>query len=121
MNKFCILLTCCVSPEYCNEREIVKRKKLYLKVIKKWLKSTEFDIYCVDSSGYKFPEIENKRFHSYSFLYKNKDPHVGKSNGECKSILEAYKYFKRDLKKYKFIIKITGRYFLEDLEKWTQR
>ena len=90
MNKFCILLTCCVSPEYCNVREIVKRKKLYLKVIKKWLKSTEFDIYCV-------AEIKNKRFHSYSFVYKNKDPNVGKSNGECRSILKAYKYFKRQI------------------------
>ena len=121
MNKFCILLTCCMSPMYCTEKEIEKRKKLYLKVIKKWLKETEFAIYCVDSSGYKFSEIENKRFHLYSFLYKNKDPHVGKSNGECKSILKAYKYFKKDFTKYNFIIKITGRYFLNNLEKWTKK
>ena len=121
MNKFCILLTSCVSPLYCTEKEIGKRKKLYLKVIRKWLNRTEFDIYCVDSSGYKFKEIQNERFHVYSFVYKNKDPNLGKSNGECKSILKAYKYFKKDLKNYTFVIKITGRYFLEDLEIWTKK
>jgi hypothetical protein len=98
---------------------IVLVKKLYLKVIRRWLENTQFNVYCVDSSNYTFPEIQNKRFHIYSFLYKNKDPRIGKSNGECKSI--AYKYFQQDFQQYKFVIKITGRYFLQDLEKWTKK
>ena len=119
--KFAVLLTCCVSPLYCKEDEIRKRKKLYLKVIKKWLKNTDLEIYCVDSSAYKFDEIKNSRFHIASFLHKNKDKNLGKTQGEIKSLLYAYKYFKKKWKDlgYTHVIKITGRYYLEDLEQWT--
>ena len=126
MNKFCILLTCCVAPLYCNEKEVKKRKRLYLRVIRKWLKETAFEIYCVDSSGYLFSEINDKRFHIYSFVYKNKDINIGKTHGEVKSILKAYKHFKKEWsqnekKGYTHVIKITGRYYLEDLEKWCKK
>lgn len=122
MNKFVILLTCCVNPSYVTKKDSEKRKGIYLKVINKWLAETKFEIYCVDSSNYDFLEIDNSRFHICSFLYKNKDPTIGKTNGEVKSILKAYKYFKKEWKKknYTHVIKITGRYFLEDLEKLTK-
>ena len=94
--KFAVLLTCCVSPLYCSEDDIRKRKKLYLEVIRKWLKKTELEIYCVDSSVYKFDEIKNPRFHITSFLYKNKDKNIGKTQGEIKSLLYAYKSFKKE-------------------------
>jgi hypothetical protein len=120
MNEFVILLTCCVNPLYCSKRECKKRKELFLKVIEKWLNETSFEIYCVDSSNYKFPEIDNSRFHLCSFLYKNKDPNIGKTNEEVKSILKAYKQIKKEWKPFTHFIKITGRYYLEDLERWTK-
>lgn len=122
MNKFAILLTCCVKPLYLTKKDYKERKKLYLNVIDKWLNETSLEIYCVDSSNYDF-KIKHPRFHMYSFMYKNKDADIGKTYGEVKSILNAYEYFKKQWKKdnLTYIIKITGRYYLESLEKWVKR
>ena len=119
MNKFAILLTSCVSAVNCSKREIYYRKKLYLKVIDKWLTETNIPIYLVESSGYNF-KIDHPRFKCVSFQQKVRG-NVEKSQAEAKSILYAYKKFKKEWKDYTHIIKITGRYFLEDLEKWIHR
>lgn len=119
MNKFAILLTCCVKPSNCSQKDFQIRKKMYLKVIRKWLQ-TPFEIYCVDSSGYKFEEISDLKFHLCSFVYKISDPNKGKTHGEIKSIIQACQVFKKEWIQYTHIIKITGRYYLEDLYTWTR-
>lgn len=121
MSRFAILLTTCVKPKYCNKSEIRQRKELYLRSIKCWLKNTKLDIYLVDSSNYDFHEINHKRFHMFSFKNRgNNDPHLGKSRGEVNSILKAYDYFKDEWvnKGYKYMVKITGKYYLKGLEDW---
>ena len=65
----------------------------------------------------------NLKFHVTSFLHKNKDKSVGKTQGEIKSLLYAYRYFKKEWKDlgYTHVIKVTRRYYLENLEDWTNK
>jgi len=120
--RACICLTACVSTKYYDETEAKKRLKIYLKVIQHWLKHTKFDVYIVDSSGYEFSEITHERFHPCSFVFNTVGAYLGKSIAECESMVYLYQTFKKEWKdkKYHHIIKITGRYYLKDLEKWTK-
>jgi hypothetical protein len=94
-----------------------KRLSIYIDVINNYLKYTNLKIYITESSGYGFPEFKgNPRVKIYSFIPTEKI--------ECKkcvstpyeaiSILKAYMNLK--LNTYKKIIKITGRYFIPNIE-----
>jgi hypothetical protein len=104
-----------------------ERRDCYLKAIKQWLEKTTFKICLVENSGYTFSELTEEfnlyqdRFEIISYneseipellpLFHNNS----KGSSELYSIDYAYNY-----SKFKsttdFVIKITGRYFIPDLE-----
>lgn len=104
--KCCILLTMYIKDD---------RKDLYTDITNKWLNNTNLDIYIVNSSGLTL-DINHPRLKQFSFLqnsnFMNKDPSVV----ERDSILKAFEYFKDDFNDYDIIIKVTGKYFIPELE-----
>jgi len=93
---------------YTKDKE---RADMYYKNLKKWSKSG-FDIYCVESNGYKYdiPGIE--------YLVFNQDDTMrGKSTSiqEKNSIQKIYNYFKSKFIRYDFIFKVTGKYYIKNL------
>ena len=130
MNNFCILLTTCINVKNSKNDFIFnkngkitsiseERIKLYEKVIKFYLENTDFEIYCVESSG-NFFNIEHERFNFISCDINNIN---SSSQGEIKSILYAYEYFKKEWKRknMKYIVKITGKYILTELSHWVDK
>ena len=122
-NNWIILLTTCVKPQIKkfnniehNEKELNERKDLYIKQINKWLNETNFKIVVVDSSGYTFPEINNKNLIVISFILDNK--YDSSSQYEANSIVYAIDKIKEMdfFKNCTHILKITGRYFLENID-----
>lgn len=117
MNKYIVLLTTAVSNSANTITDTEYRKKLYTQQILKWLYKTNFTIVVVESSGYDFPHIINERLHKISFRIKEKLP--SSSQYEAISILYAI----NEIKNCNFytncthILKVTGRYFLNDIEK----
>jgi hypothetical protein len=117
-SKICILLTTCVNPSY-TQNKLDKRKEIYTDVINKYLTFTNFDIYVVESSGYTFPEFENNprvkvysyknylKYSKYLLLLNNPSPL------EATSIINAISHF--NLNEYQYVIKITGRYFIPNI------
>lgn len=113
--KACIILTMYIG----NNKD---RIKIYEENIEKWLKDTNFDIYIVESSGYDFGDLV-RRLDSYSnrlkifvFTQENKIINNGPSIYEKNSLEKIYNYYKSDFKNYDIIFKITGKYYLPDLE-----
>ena len=112
-NTYCLLLTTYNIPD---------RQHIYKNIIEKWLKHTNFTIFVVDSSGNKI-NIEHPRLHNFSFTqddtkyYKNKD---GPTEAEKNSIIKAIHFFNKKLLDYDIIIKITGKYFIPQLENLIQ-
>jgi hypothetical protein len=91
-----------------NEHKI----QMYNKIIQMWLEKSSFEIFTVDSSGF-FKESNHPRWHTFSF-------DQGEKGKKCYSILEiealekAEKFF--DFSNFDFVIKLTGKYFLPDLQ-----
>jgi hypothetical protein len=101
----CILLTTCVN----NNPE---RLSIYLDRIHKYLKYTNLSFYIVESSGYTFPEFKNNpRVKIYSFIGEKS---TNSSLMELDSIIRIIKHY--NLNKYDFIFKITGKYFIRNLD-----
>ena len=131
MNNILIILTCTVhinpSKIFLNQTDPVQRLECYLKSIIQWLEKTSFRICLVENSGYTFPELANymttyeKRFDIISYDEKSLTPannyNVNNSKGysELYAINYAYNNTKFRLTT-DFVIKITGRYFIPDLE-----
>jgi hypothetical protein len=103
------------------------RKDIYIYSIKKWLSDTKFNIIIVENSGYLYPELDNEkekykdRFEIISFNGNELEEAKYLVNNSSKG---AHEFFAIDyalknselIKKSKFIIKITGRYYIPDLE-----
>lgn len=118
----CILLTTTVyinTTEYLNENNTPEvRLKQYIDSINKWIKFTDLNIYIVESSNYGFPEYKNNpRVKVYTFKSENdiNCKHCSATPYEAESILRAFNHF--GLKVYDKIIKITGKYYIPDMEK----
>lgn len=118
--KWIILLTTCVSPtlntNIKSNNEMEERKNLYIKQINRWLNETPYYIYVVESSGYDFPEIKHDRLKVFTFIPSNK--YSSSSQYEAASIIYAIENLEEEeeYKKSNFILKVTGRYFLENIE-----
>jgi len=113
--KVCVLLTTCTITKSINgignEEE---RIKMYNEVINNYLNKTSINIYIVNSSGYTFPEFKNNpRIFIYSYIQENKYLRYPVSYHEATSILKAFDYL--NLNKFEYIIKITGRYFIPNI------
>lgn len=119
--KNIILLTMCIDTNTNNNNDKEYRLQLYKDTINKYLKNTNLEIFIIESSNNK--ELKklyenNNRIHIHIFdLKKNQDLiKFNKSSTlyELFSIKEAFKVF--NLKQYNFIIKITGRYYIPNIE-----
>ena len=129
-----IILTCTINvnhnKSYIYQQNPNDRLECYLKSIKQWLELTNFNICVIENSGYKFLELDeytkkyNDRFEILTFNELNLTnglEHLiyscSKGASEMYSIIYAYNNtkFKNSVK---FIIKITGRYFVPMLEQF---
>ena len=99
----------------------------YLKAVKQWLSNTKFKIVLVENSGYTFPELQKEKekyknkFEIISFQEreineaKYLEREEGKGGSEMYAIHFAY-YHSRLIRNSIFIIKITARFFIPELE-----
>ena len=134
MNDILIILTCTVNVNYYKhflyQTNPNDRIECYLKSIKQWLENTNIKICVIENSGYTFPELNDykevysDRFEVITFNEMENPPELqhliynnSKGASEMYSIIYAYNNtkFKNSVK---FIIKITGRYFVPMLEQF---
>ena len=134
MDDILIILTCTVNVNYYKhflyQTNPNDRIECYLKSIKQWLENTNIKICVIENSGYTFPELNeykekySDRFEVITFNEMENPPELqhliynnSKGASEMYSIIYAYNNtkFKNSVK---FIIKITGRYFVPMLEQF---
>ena len=106
-----------------------ERKNTYLKSVLQWLHETNFNIVLVENSGYNFDELNNEkeiyknRFEVITFTENNLEEanylkgEPSKGASEMFAINYAYKHSKL-IHLSNFIIKITGRFFINELEEY---
>lgn len=116
-----------IVPLY--QKDANQRLSVYLKSVKQWLEKTKFNIILVENSGYKFDELDkersvySERFEIITFDEKKLDEAKylegkrSKGASEIFSISYAFNNSKI-IKPNHFIIKITGRYFIPELESY---
>lgn len=122
-----LLLTSTISPSYISDEsdpefEIESRTKLYDDVIKEYLENTNVDLFIVESSGIEILKNKYKnesRINYYCFEINSNNIFGEKARStselESFSIMKAIKYFK--LNEYDKILKITGRYYIPNIER----
>jgi hypothetical protein len=134
MDNVLIILTCTVNVNYNKfylfQTDPNERINCYLKSIKQWLEKTNLKICVVENSGYTFPELNeyrekySNRFEIISYVENDlpieKLSIIGthsKGGSEICAINFAYEntIFRKTTD---FIIKITCRYFIEELEQF---
>jgi hypothetical protein len=135
MHKITLLLTTTVfiqpKTQYLFQRDPQVRLNAYLKAIKQWLDKTDFNIVLVDNSGYEFNELSDykikckDRFQIISFVEENLKESVYITNCTSKGSSEMfaidYAYYNSELiKNSEFVIKITGRFYVEDFQKYLE-
>jgi hypothetical protein len=126
-----IILTSTVNINYkkifLNQTDPNERLQIYLKSILNWLKKTNFNVILVDNSGHIFNELDNEkniyknRFEVISFketeLEEAKFLEDNNSKG-CSELFQLEYAFKnsRLIQQSNFLIKVTARYFINELE-----
>ena len=130
--KVTIILTSTVivSPYkiFIRQRDKKERLNVYLKSIRQWLEKTNFHIILAENSNYPFDELFEERikykdrFEILSFdekILNNEGLLTCNSKGVSEIYAINYAYDNSKLKTNSvFFIKITGRYFIPDLEKY---
>jgi hypothetical protein len=134
-NKMVIILTSTVIVDLNKicvfQKNKHSRLETYVKSILKWLTTTQFNIVLVENSGYEFKELQYllpkyvNRFEIISFkeseLMKAQYLIGDKSKGTSELFAINYAYKNSKLIKNispTFIIKITARYFIPELEEY---
>jgi hypothetical protein len=143
INKFCIVLTSTVyvnpKKRFIYDTDAGNRLKTYLNSIKQWLDKTNLKIVLVENSGYEYPDLDEyiekykERFEIISFKENEVDDEIFDSVGaQAVRLPEDYLYTSKGtsemfaiyyaylnsklIKASEFIIKVTCRYFIKDLE-----
>jgi len=131
-----ILLTTTVTVQshkcYLYQTNQDERKNTYLKSILKWLNETDFNIVLVENSGYQFEELQfllekyKSRFEIITFYERELESCKFLENNNSKGASEVYSinyaYNNSNLlKKSTFIIKVTGRYFVPELQEYLSK
>ena len=122
LSKWVVLLTTAVQV---NVGEPVKEKNtsipevrisLYNEAFKKWWTHTSMNIVIVENSGFGFEEIRS--YAPSVEIDSFKMPYVPKkvSMAEAYSIVHAFDNHYLD--SYEFVLKVTGKYFLPDIEQY---
>lgn len=133
-----IILTSTVNvnliKRFLHQKDKNDRINTYLKSIHRWLNETKFNIVLVENSGYIFNELENEqkiyndRFEIITFNEKEVEEAkylfniISKGASEMFSINYAFIHSKI-IKNTKpiFIIKVTCRYFIPELEEYLKK
>ena len=124
-----IMLTATVNvnfkKEFLFQTNKTERLNIYIRSVLKWLKHTNFNIMLIDNSGYEFNELNiekekyKDRFKVFTFdesLLLEAD-YLENNASKGASELFALNYaYNTIVKKPVFIIKITCRYFIPELE-----
>ena len=134
MDNILIILTCTVNVNlhkyWLYQTNATERINCYLKSIIQWIEKTNFKICVVENSGYTFPELKeyiekyNNRFEIISYVENNlpieKLAKIGiHSKGSSEVISINYAYENTSFKNTTdFVIKITCRYFIAELEQF---
>ncbi len=116
MNNVIILLTACVNPDnmiFTALQDPLDRLNQYISALKYYLENTDLKIVLVENTNIDFSsmfnnEIEQGRLEFYTFQGNNYEKNKGKGYGEAMILKYALKY-SRFLKKCDYLIKITGR------------
>lgn len=138
-----IILTATVNVNLKKECIFQKNKEdrinTYVKSVLQWLKNTKFHILLIENSGYEFNELHiekykyRDRFHVITFNESTLDEaqylknDISKGASEIFAINYAYKYICNkckhldDILKNLFIIKITARFFIPELESFLNK
>jgi len=143
VDDYCIVLTSTVYVNlikyYVHITDPHERINTYLHSVKQWLEKSSFKIVLIDNSGYTFPELNDyldtykDRFEIVSFVEKDIDIDVfAKAGAIGLTSSEFFVYTSKGtsemfaiyygcnkstlVSKSKFIIKITGRYFINEFE-----
>ena len=133
MNNTTIILTSTVNVNLAKshifQKNVDSRLETYLKSILQWLNKTSFNIVLVENSGYTFDELNNEkdifkdRFEVISFKESEMQQanylkiNDSKGSSEVFAIDYAYQHSKI-IHSSNFIIKITCRYFIPELEEY---
>ncbi len=130
MNKqYVILLTGCINPKgmaYTVLNDTQTRKHQYLEAINFYLQKTSLPVvFCENTMADIINEelkifIQEERFEYITFDGNNFDKTLGKGYGECEIIEYAYKHSKL-IQDTPFIIKITGRIIIPDINLFVKR
>ena len=108
--NWAILLTTAINVNNQNQY----RKILYEQQIKKWLSNTSFDIFVIESTNLGFPDIpKHPRLKIITIDIPNDNRSLTSSITESYSILHALEHIPSV---YNYILKVTGRYYLENIE-----
>ena len=135
----CIILTATVNVNF-NKFWLVQTDKndrtaIYIKSVLQWLHNTNFNIILVENSGYQFEELtEEKKLYNHRFeiisFNENELPESqylinNNSKGESELFSINYAFDNSRLIQHTqpfifqpFIIKITARYYIPELEKY---
>ena len=130
--KVTIILTTTVmvdNKSFIFQRDIEERRQTYVKSILQWLSKSNFKIVLVENSGYNFDELHNEkelykdRFEVITFIENElecaKYLQHNKSKGDSEIFAIDYAFRNsKIIKSQDFIIKITGRFFINDLEEY---
>jgi hypothetical protein len=131
MTTIILTATVNVNPKkiFCFQKESKDRINTYLKSVLQWLTKTNFNIILVENSGYNFYELDNEkeiyknRFEVITFMEnelliaKYLENNIYKGASEVFSINYAFNH-SNIIKSSNFIIKITGRFFINELQEY---
>ena len=133
LNNITIILTSTVNinekKNSIHQKNKDERINTYLRSVLQWLNKTNFNIVLVENSGYNFNELNNEkeiykdRFEVITFKENELDEakYLKDNNSKGASEIFAINYAFNNSNiiknnKTNFIIKITGRYFINELE-----
>ena len=111
------------NVSWLSQKNKQERLKMYGKKIMKWLNKSKLKIVVIENSEHRFNDLTkhtNHRFEIISFKYTKKqkeimDKYEAKGQHEIYAIEYACNH-SRLIKECDYVIKITGRYFVPDLE-----
>lgn len=123
--KICVLLSATINPKgvpFLSRSDPKTRQKDYLKSLTKWYKTGLPIVFC-ENSGYVLDEIRNFADCGVEILqYKEPDfpLYLGKGYGEVSIITYAAEN-SNIINDSDFVIKVTGRYFIENINKIVEK
>ena len=124
--RICILLTATIDPKggvFMKRNDPEVRENDYVNSIKMWIENTTYSILFCENSGYESDKIEkimrdcdNNECEILQFAGQGFPRELGKGYGELLIIKYALQYSQL-IKNSDYIIKVTGRYFIKNIEK----